>query len=93
MRNIDEGADRLVRAQNREGQVERSTMTCETSCRAWGSDLTSTTSLAQRHGSLEEAEVLGEVREEPARMLLMHTRFGGTRTIDMLIGDPLPRIC
>ena len=41
----------------------------------------------------EDAEIIGEVREEPARMVVMHTRFGGTRMIDMLVGDPLPRIC
>jgi hydrogenase expression/formation protein HypE len=41
----------------------------------------------------EESEIIGEVREEPARMVLMHTGFGGTRMIDMLVGDPLPRIC
>jgi hydrogenase expression/formation protein HypE len=41
----------------------------------------------------EEASIIGEVREEPARMVLMHTSFGGTRMIDMLVGDPLPRIC
>jgi hydrogenase expression/formation protein HypE len=41
----------------------------------------------------EEAQIIGEVREEPARMVIMHTQFGGTRMIDMLVGDPLPRIC
>ena len=41
----------------------------------------------------EDAQIIGEVREEPARMVVMHTRFGGTRMIDMLVGDPLPRIC
>jgi hydrogenase expression/formation protein HypE len=41
----------------------------------------------------ENASIIGEIREEPARMVLMHTQFGGTRMIDMLIGDPLPRIC
>ena len=41
----------------------------------------------------EEAAIIGEVREEPARMVLMYTQFGGTRMIDMLVGDPLPRIC
>ena len=44
-------------------------------------------------GGGEEAEIIGEVREEPERMVLMHTRFGGARMIDMLVGDPLPRIC
>ncbi len=41
----------------------------------------------------EDAEIIGEIREEPARMVVMHTGFGGTRMIDMLVGDPLPRIC
>jgi hydrogenase expression/formation protein HypE len=41
----------------------------------------------------EEASIIGEICEEPARMVLMHTQFGGTRMIDMLVGDPLPRIC
>src|ERR671917_1046907 len=41
----------------------------------------------------EEAQIVGEVREEPPRMVIMHTQFGGTRMIDMLVGDPLPRIC
>src|ERR671920_1237854 len=40
----------------------------------------------------EEAGIIGEIREEPERMVLMHTRFGGARMIDMLVGDPLPRI-
>jgi hydrogenase expression/formation protein HypE len=49
---------------------------------------------ALRHTSGgEDAAIIGEVREEPARMVLMETTFGGTRMIDMLIGDPLPRIC
>jgi hydrogenase expression/formation protein HypE len=41
----------------------------------------------------EEASILGEIREEPERMVVMYTLFGGTRMIDMLVGDPLPRIC
>jgi hydrogenase expression/formation protein HypE len=41
----------------------------------------------------EQASIIGEVCEEPARMVVMHTQFGGTRMIDMLVGDPLPRIC
>ena len=41
----------------------------------------------------EDAQIIGEVSEEPARMVIMHTGFGGTRMIDMLVGDPLPRIC
>jgi hydrogenase expression/formation protein HypE len=41
----------------------------------------------------QDAAIIGEIREEPARMVLMYTQFGGTRMIDMLVGDPLPRIC
>jgi hydrogenase expression/formation protein HypE len=41
----------------------------------------------------EEAGIIGEIREGPERMVLMHTQFGGARMIDMLVGDPLPRIC
>jgi hydrogenase expression/formation protein HypE len=46
-------------------------------------------SLERRKG----AAIIGEITEEPARVVLMHTQFGGTRMIDMLVGDPLPRIC
>lgn len=41
----------------------------------------------------EEAEIIGEVREEPASPVLVTTLYGGTRLVDMLVGDPLPRIC
>ena len=41
----------------------------------------------------EEARVIGEVREQPAGAVLVSTRYGGSRIIDMLVGDPLPRIC
>jgi len=41
----------------------------------------------------EEAAITGEVREEPARMVAMHAQFGGTRMLDMLVGDSLLRIC
>lgn len=41
----------------------------------------------------EDAALVGEVAEEPAGMVLVRTAFGGTRIMDMLIGDPLPRIC
>ncbi len=45
-------------------------------------------------GSLEGAEIIGDVREEPAWVALIHTRLGGSRMIDMLVvEDPLPRIC
>jgi hydrogenase expression/formation protein HypE len=40
-----------------------------------------------------DAAIVGEVREEPPGRVLGRTTFGGHRLIDMLVGDPLPRIC
>ena len=45
------------------------------------------------HPSSEDAAVIGEVRDEPEGRVLGRTTFGGHRMIDMLVGDPLPRIC
>jgi hydrogenase expression/formation protein HypE len=41
----------------------------------------------------EDARIIGEVRTEPACAVLVTTRYGGSRIVDMLVGDPLPRIC
>ena len=41
----------------------------------------------------EEARVIGEVSEQPAGAVLATTSYGGSRIVDMLVGDPLPRIC
>jgi hydrogenase expression/formation protein HypE len=41
----------------------------------------------------QEAAIIGEVRADPEGMVFIRTGFGGTRVVDMLIGDPLPRIC
>jgi hydrogenase expression/formation protein HypE len=40
-----------------------------------------------------EAARIGEVLAEPEGMVFVRTGFGGTRVVDMLVGDPLPRIC
>jgi hydrogenase expression/formation protein HypE len=40
-----------------------------------------------------EAVMIGEVQEQPAGTVLAVTSYGGTRVLDMLVGDPLPRIC
>jgi hydrogenase expression/formation protein HypE len=40
-----------------------------------------------------DAAVIGEVRAEPPGRVLGRTAFGGHRMVDMLVGDPLPRIC
>ncbi len=41
----------------------------------------------------QSAVMIGEVREQPAGAVLVANSYGGSRIIDMLVGDPLPRIC
>jgi hydrogenase expression/formation protein HypE len=41
----------------------------------------------------EEAAMIGEIREQPESAVLVTTLYGGSRLVDMLVGDPLPRIC
>ncbi len=47
------------------------------------------------HGvsGFERAAEIGEVKTEPPGMVLVETAFGGRRVMDLLAGDPLPRIC
>jgi hydrogenase expression/formation protein HypE len=40
-----------------------------------------------------DAAEIGEIVSEPAETVVVRTGFGGTRIVDMLVGDPLPRIC
>ena len=40
-----------------------------------------------------DAAVVGEVLAQPEGMVLVRTGIGGSRVLDMLVGDPLPRIC
>ncbi len=41
----------------------------------------------------EDARLIGEVRAEPEATVLCANSYGGARDLDMLVGDPLPRIC
>jgi hydrogenase expression/formation protein HypE len=41
----------------------------------------------------QDAAVIGHVGDDPPGLVLLRTSFGGTRIVDMLVGDPLPRIC
>ena len=40
-----------------------------------------------------DAVRIGEIRTEPPGIVVLLTQLGGTRIVDMLVGDPLPRIC
>ena len=41
----------------------------------------------------EQAAEIGEVAADPPGMVLVETAFAGRRVMDLLAGDPLPRIC
>ena len=41
----------------------------------------------------ERAAVIGHVTADPPGLVQLKTAFGGTRIVDLLVGDPLPRIC
>lgn len=40
-----------------------------------------------------DAALVGTVVAEPAGLVTLRTAFGGSRVVEMLVGDPLPRIC
>ena len=45
------------------------------------------------HPMGREAAVIGRIGFDPPGLVLLNTAFGGTRIVDLLVGDPLPRIC
>lgn len=40
-----------------------------------------------------DAAIIAEVAAEPVSLVVARTGIGGSRVLDMLVGDPLPRIC
>ena len=47
----------------------------------------------QAHPLGVDAAVIGTIQADPPGIVILRTGFGGTRIVDMLVGDPLPRIC
>jgi hydrogenase expression/formation protein HypE len=47
----------------------------------------------RQHPLGKEAAIIGEVTGEHPGFVMMKTRVGGTRVVDMLSGEQLPRIC
>ena len=47
----------------------------------------------RKHPLGKETRLIGEVQEAPSEMVLLKTSIGGTRIVEMLSGDQLPRIC
>jgi len=46
-----------------------------------------------RHPLGRGAARVGTIVDEPPGLVLLRTQFGGSRIVDVLVGDPLPRIC
>jgi len=40
-----------------------------------------------------QAAIIGHVTADPPGIVQLKTAFGGSRIVDLLVGDPLPRIC
>jgi hydrogenase expression/formation protein HypE len=40
-----------------------------------------------------DAVEIGVIEAEPQGIVLLDTALGGSRIVDVLVGDPLPRIC
>ncbi len=47
----------------------------------------------QAHPQGLQAAIIGHVTAAPPGVVQLKTAFGGTRIVDLLVGDPLPRIC
>jgi hydrogenase expression/formation protein HypE len=47
----------------------------------------------RRHRLGQDAAIIGEVVEAHRGMVLMKTEIGGTRVLDVMFGEQLPRIC
>jgi hydrogenase expression/formation protein HypE len=47
----------------------------------------------QRSPGGQEAVLVGEVLEKPGGVVYTTNGYGSSRVVDMLVGDPLPRIC
>lgn len=47
----------------------------------------------RQHPLGADARIIGEVWAEPKGLVFLQTEIGGNRVVDMLVGDPLPRIC
>ncbi len=57
------------------------------------SDADATLAAMRAHPLGRDAAIIGEVVAEHPRFVTMKTRVGGTRVVEMLSGEQLPRIC
>ncbi len=58
-----------------------------------GSDAKKVLNIMRRHSLGKKAEIIGQVVNAPKGKVILKTRIGGRRLIEMLAGEQLPRIC
>jgi hydrogenase expression/formation protein HypE len=58
-----------------------------------GDQAASALAAMRSHPQGEQAAIIGRVTADPPGIVQLRTAFGGTRIVDLLVGDPLPRIC
>jgi hydrogenase expression/formation protein HypE len=58
-----------------------------------GPDTASVLAAIRKNPFGRDAVVIGEVVEDHTGRVIMQTRIGGSRIVDMLAGEQLPRIC
>jgi hydrogenase expression/formation protein HypE len=58
-----------------------------------GSEADQALTALRAHPLGAQAACIGQITAEPPGTVLLKTAFGGTRIVDLLVGDPLPRIC
>jgi hydrogenase expression/formation protein HypE len=58
-----------------------------------GKDAERMLSAMREHESGRESAIIGEVVSDHPGLVVMRTRIGGSRVVDMLSGEQLPRIC
>jgi hydrogenase expression/formation protein HypE len=56
-------------------------------------DAEAVTTAMRKHEHGRHAAIIGEIADAPSGGVLLETTIGGTRIIDMLQGEQLPRIC
>ena len=49
--------------------------------------------IMRAHPLGQNAAIIGKVTDDPSHLVQMKTAFGGTRIVDWLAGEQLPRIC
>lgn len=49
--------------------------------------------IMQKHKYGKDAQIIGEITDKNPDLVIMETSIGGTRVVDMIAGEQLPRIC